>query len=205
MVDVQTTNNRLMNRLLSILLVSCMFAGELEVEGDLNVSGEVQSPTIEALLAQIADLQNQLNGLQGGNRLETRIFEINIESLPIYNGSQYYLSLPDYLGFNSEYIIKPYMYIPQNCSDDILVSCEGYGGGVRIGENGYETNEHTLACSEQNSHTGLGNGPILTIQLLSNSGCLNDSIKLWITSEFPSDSDVQLRNTNAKKQNLIKE
>jgi len=75
-----------MNKLLSILLVSCMFAGELEVEGDLNVSGEVQSPTIEALLAQIAALeaqialmQVQLDASQGVNNFATGIYELTFE------------------------------------------------------------------------------------------------------------------------------
>ena len=171
-----------------------MLAGEMEVDGDLNVSGDIQSPTIAQLQEIIAQLQAQIAALQQGadNKLETRVFEINLSSLPIYNDAYYYLSLPDYLGFNSEYIVKPYMYISQDCTDDILVSCEGYGGAVRIGENGYESAEHTLACSEQNSHTDLGNGPILTIQLLSDSGCLNDSMKLWIASEF-SESNVQIK------------
>ena len=41
-----------------------MFAGELEVEGDLNVTGNISSQTIDSLLQVIADLQSQITSFQ---------------------------------------------------------------------------------------------------------------------------------------------
>ena len=67
-----------MKHLLSILLIcSIGFTQELTVEGDLNVTGNIQSQTIDSLLQVIQDLQSQLSALQGGNRLETRVYEID--------------------------------------------------------------------------------------------------------------------------------
>jgi len=62
-----------MNKLFLILSLSFMLAGEMEVDGDLNVSGDIQSPTIEELQAQIVALQQGAN-----NKLETRIFDKNV-------------------------------------------------------------------------------------------------------------------------------
>jgi len=61
--------------LLTILLITGVFAQELEVEGDLTVTGNIQSQTIDSLLQVIQDLQSQLNALQGG--WETRMFDID--------------------------------------------------------------------------------------------------------------------------------
>ena len=56
-----------MNKLLSILLIcSIGFTQELTVDGNLNVTGNIQNQTIDSLLQVIQDLQSQLSGLQGG-------------------------------------------------------------------------------------------------------------------------------------------
>ena len=65
-----------MKKIFTILIISTLFAGELEVDGNLNVTGTIQSQTIDSLLQVIADLQSQLNALQGG--WKTRSFEVNI-------------------------------------------------------------------------------------------------------------------------------
>lgn len=58
----------------SIIISSLVFCGNLEVDGGITATGEVQSPTIQALLDQIAQLQqdialfqNQLNELNNNN------------------------------------------------------------------------------------------------------------------------------------------
>ena len=59
-----------------------MFAGNLEVDGGITATGEVQSPTIQALLDQIAQLQEQIATFQAqinlyqnaNNKLETRFY-----------------------------------------------------------------------------------------------------------------------------------
>ena len=50
----------LSHRLLPLLFASFIFSGELEVEGNLNVSGTIQSQTIDSLLQVIAELQAQI-------------------------------------------------------------------------------------------------------------------------------------------------
>jgi uncharacterized coiled-coil protein SlyX len=66
----------LSRRLLPLLFASFIFSGELEVEGNLNVSGTIQSQTIDSLLQVIAQLQAQIALMQDAdNKLETRIYE----------------------------------------------------------------------------------------------------------------------------------
>ena len=38
-----------MKKIFTILILSSLFAGELEVEGNLTVTGDIDSPTIDAL------------------------------------------------------------------------------------------------------------------------------------------------------------
>ncbi len=54
-----------------------MLAGEMEVDGDLNVSGDIQSPTIEELQAQITALQIQIDNLQGGELITGTVSDID--------------------------------------------------------------------------------------------------------------------------------
>jgi len=77
-----------------------MFAGELEVDGDLTVTGEVQSPTIEALLAQIAVLEAQIALLQAQFNLSnnTRIVTYSITDMDAYE--EFHINLDDLLGFD---------------------------------------------------------------------------------------------------------
>ena len=73
-----------MKHLLSILLIcSIGFTQELTVDGNLNVTGNIQNQTIDSLLQVIQDLQSQLSALQGG--WETRMFDIDFSFEP---GSQ---------------------------------------------------------------------------------------------------------------------
>ena len=65
---------------LFILFLSFIFSGELEVEGDLNVTGTIESQTIESLLEQIEALEAQITALQSSNGLATRIFQTNLLS-----------------------------------------------------------------------------------------------------------------------------
>ena len=53
-----------MKRIISILLITTLFAGELEVDGGITATGEIQSPTIQALLEQIAEAQAWIVALQ---------------------------------------------------------------------------------------------------------------------------------------------
>ena len=72
-----------MNKLFLILSLSFMLAGEMEVDGDLNVSGTIQSQTIDSLLQVIQDLQSQLNVVQGN--VQSRSYTINVSDGDIIN------------------------------------------------------------------------------------------------------------------------
>ena len=69
-----------MIKLLIILSLCFVFAGELEVDGDLTVTGNIQNQTIESLQQVIAELQAQIVAMQVDNKMETRIFETQILS-----------------------------------------------------------------------------------------------------------------------------
>ena len=56
--------SRLMKYFLSILTLSFLLAGELEVEGDLKVVGSVQIGTIDSLEQVIFQQQQQISTLQ---------------------------------------------------------------------------------------------------------------------------------------------
>ena len=69
-----------MKHLLSILLIcSIGFTQELTVDGNLNVTGNIQNQTIDSLLQVIQDLQSQLSVLQGGNNISTGIYQLTFE------------------------------------------------------------------------------------------------------------------------------
>jgi len=86
-----------MNKLFLILSLSFMLAGEMEVDGDLNVSGDIQSPTIEELQAQIAALQQGAD-----NKLETKIYQVN---MTLIDDELIPLDLNEITGYDLEYPI----------------------------------------------------------------------------------------------------
>ena len=68
-------------KIILFFLLSLMFSGELEVEGGITATGEIQSPTIDSLLQVIAQLQSQLSALQGG--ISQKVFEFTASSQEI--------------------------------------------------------------------------------------------------------------------------
>ena len=77
-----------MKHLLPILFMSILLSGEMEVAGDLKVTGTIQNQTIDSLLqviaglqAQLAAMQAQIDAMQVDNKLETRVF--TVENYPI--------------------------------------------------------------------------------------------------------------------------
>ena len=73
--------------MIRILLLSLgiLFAGELEVEGDLKVTGNIQNQTIDSLQQVIGDVQTQVAALQAAGGFETR--SIHIDRIE-FSGSQ---------------------------------------------------------------------------------------------------------------------
>ena len=101
----------LSHRLLPLLFVSFIFCGELEVDGNLNVSGTIQSQTIDSLLQVIAELQAQIALLQGGaeNRLETRVYALPRFNFSGITSEEFYLS--DIIGNSLDYSIVTIVYV----------------------------------------------------------------------------------------------
>ena len=89
--------------LFSILIISMGLAQELEVEGDLKVTGTVESTTIDSMQAVIDSLNAKINSLHGGNRLETRMYE-----LPRFNfdgETEMSLDLSEITGYDLDYCL----------------------------------------------------------------------------------------------------
>ena len=78
-----------MKKIFTILILSSLFAGELEVEGDLTVTGDIISPTIDALSGMKPDriyryvgVQHETKGLTVPNN---KLWLIS-SSIPKYSG-----------------------------------------------------------------------------------------------------------------------
>ena len=89
-------------KLLPILFISCMFAGELEVEGDLTVTGTIQSTTIDSLLQVIAQLQAQIALLQSSSGFETRVYELGTLDVIAYQTNDIVLDVTAITGYELE-------------------------------------------------------------------------------------------------------
>ena len=72
----------------------------MEVDGDLKVTGAVESATIDSLKALIAQLQAQLAALQAQGGLETRIFQLPTYTFLPYQEQEAILNLEEITGFD---------------------------------------------------------------------------------------------------------
>ena len=91
-----------------LLTISFSIAQELEVEGDLTVTGTIESVTIDSLEQDIANLQAQIDSMQSGNRLVTRLFIIESFEIPDFD-NPYYLDIRTLLSeYNLDKIVISY-------------------------------------------------------------------------------------------------
>ena len=67
-----------MKYLLPLLTLTLLFSQELEVEGDLKVTGTVESVTIDSLEQVIASMQVQIDAMQAG--VSQKVIDVTIES-----------------------------------------------------------------------------------------------------------------------------
>ena len=88
-----------MKHIFIFLSLSLLFSQELEVEGDLKVTGTMESATIDSLNQVIANMQAQITELQAGGGWETRTFEFNYNS-DIHGGGNYIMSPQEIFGYN---------------------------------------------------------------------------------------------------------
>ena len=176
-----------------------LFAGEMEVEGDLNVTGTIQSQTIDSLLQVIADLQSQLSALQVENRLEMRVYDYDVSWS---NGQQEQIDLSiitDGELTNLDYAIIDLIGIDISSITERII--------VRTGGNMEEANgdpffEYDLDEQYGNGFTAWGDRTIWSSERdryfyvdFGGGGfqSIVATLKLAITASFPPDSDVQQR------------
>ena len=69
-----------MKYLFPILTLSLLFSQELEVDGDLKVTGTVESATIDSLQQVIANLQAQIDVMQTNGNIVSRLYTFNLET-----------------------------------------------------------------------------------------------------------------------------
>ena len=91
----------LSRKLVPILVASLIFCGNLEVDGGITATGEVQSPTIQALLNQIAQLQEQIALLQAqlnGSNSNIKVVTYSVNDLSAYQNL--WINIDDLFGFD---------------------------------------------------------------------------------------------------------
>ena len=200
-----------MKYLLLILSISILLSGELEVDGNLKVTGTVESTTIDSLKAVIAELQAQLAALQVDNKLETRIFTLNSLFLegnhgscnePEYQGggcNSLILDLNEITGINitnafvSIFKIENinntagngYLYMHDREYPDpyqkIVVECHN-GQNPVYGWPDYQTGSYR--GSEKITYY-LANGPPLKLTYIS-AGSVTLDLTIAVTAQFPN-------------------
>ena len=94
-----------MKTLIILIFSSLLFSGELEVDGDLKVTGSVESTTIDSLKMVIAQLQAQLAALQAAGGLETRIFQLPTYTFQPYLSENIITNLNDLIGMDLPFAI----------------------------------------------------------------------------------------------------
>ena len=182
-----------MKHLLSILLISTLFAGELEVDGDLNVTGTIQSQTIDSLLQVIQDLQSQLSALQGGFQSREFDYPITVYCGP---GSEFYISLSDITGNNqitSSSLISVLSIDDVSTSNQVNISLTSVGGSIDIKIDdtypvGFSLYNSTPTLLLNSSYTNL-QGSTWSCE---EQGYVDLTIKFLVTTQFP-EFDVQQR------------
>ena len=102
--------------------MSLLLSAEMEVDGDLKVTGTVESTTIDSLKAVIADLQAQLAELQAsGGAISGRIIEIPMEITDNY--VDHILILNDITGESQDWYRLS--FISAEYSDNGTISMNG--------------------------------------------------------------------------------
>ena len=86
------------------IILSLVFSQEFKVEGDLNVTGNIQNDVIDSLMQVIQNLENDINLLQNG--IGDKFLELTFEG--DYGAGQVVYDLDASLGSNNTwYYIEP--------------------------------------------------------------------------------------------------
>ena len=172
-----------------ILLLTIPFAQELQVEGDLTVSGDINSAVIDSLQAEIENLQNLLSEYSGV--IKTRVIELEV-SLNLNENNDMIMVVPlnELVGNTNIWykIIPLYNDINVNsCGEDIVVD-------ANYSEDVNQNNNISYGHYRYRFDTGLSSATVLPIFVYGPSptlflfGDLNASncsgtITLLVTSE----------------------
>ena len=170
-----------MKYLLIFLSISLLFSQELEVEGDLKVTGTVESTTIDSMQAVIDGLQVQIGELQAN--INTRIYEIEqvFNPFQLYN---YYWS--DILGFELDEGRVGLLSISSSDTDDFGSAQIQFSDGRNIGLYNYSWYDGALEFEDGSNELFIQTRDHLDITVSSEyNQPINFNIKLAITAQFP--------------------
>ena len=195
-----------MKRILSVLLITSLFAGNIELDGDVNVTGTIQSQTIESLLEQIAQLQEQiallqaqLNDSQGSeNQLETRYYDVPLD---MSSNSTHSIDILEITGYDLDFAIVSMVKFNNLQSNDtshnlyLEASYIGHDGfiiwdGSPITMMGFDSMGQELNSSNFNSHSS---NPPTSVYDGQNSlrfrvygGSMSGNLRISVTAQFPN-------------------
>lgn len=192
-----------MKLLVLLALFSISLTQELKVEGNLNVTGSMQSTTIDSLKQVIQQLEAHIASMQGVNKLETRVFETNIlnnnDTINILNDLNLLIEQVDY------YFLE-------------IISIDGLsagGGDYQIKVKSLETSQQSsavfVATGYPNGFTyypyyGTGVSHTSTRSIFTSNNLkviipngLSCSLKLAITAQFPFESAATSSQQNSNK------
>ena len=198
-----------MIKLFPILLISSIcLTQEMEVDGDLKVTGNIQSQTIDSLLQVIQDLQNQITLLQSSGGWESRVFEYQFENVSCDGNSNvfHYLDFSEITNYDIDFGIVKILSISNydgynevqfqlkssNQEEDIYIV---FGENYYSEYDGFQfdTNTDIMITPGYNEYLRVTNCRD------NENGWLNQisfTIKFLITSNFPSESNTLLQNNS---------
>ena len=193
-----------MRYLLLISLLSLTFTQELKVEGNLNVTGNIQN---DSLLQVIQDLQNQITILQSSGNWESRLFNYTFTNLSLQNSDT--LSLYELTGYELDFGLIKLIKI-QNI--DFTTESNGnthlnfksvninseFQTTETIGNVEYVINHDTFKLTMMD---GFLNSEIMLITEIGEINSIFNSIEttFLITSNFTTESSTQQSQTTSKQ------
>jgi hypothetical protein len=173
-----------------ILFCSLMIAQEFQVEGDLTVSGDINSAVIDSLQAEIESLQNIVNGFSGAPKIRTVDIEVSL-NFDEHGTMIMVVPFNEVIGLaNNWYKIIPIGYdLDTNvCGSDISVDSDYYYADGQTNVMSYGYIRHYFDPEDDNSSADLPiiiSDPTPTIFLIADGTASNCSgtITLLVTSE----------------------
>jgi hypothetical protein len=177
-------------RLIFLLSLGLLFTQELQVDGNLNVTGTIESATIDSLNQVILELQNQIAGIQVENRLETRVFTTENYYLE-YHGQFLPIDIQSLIGTEIDNAFISLLAIDMDGEDDV---------SIIIADLIINTNEiHVVRHNEQFNPYTINNSGIITYtkEVYNSYGnyifiwrdsleAINVTLTLAITAQFPN-------------------